>query len=225
LGDCLLISKGQVQAFFSKDQYKGHLILFSPEFIEDYTSSSALKKINRLYNHHLNQPHYKNVSGNKQFITSLTSELNSDKTYGKSEIVASLITVHLLGLEQQKLVDKTIPVFDRKYMLFESFNRKVEAHYMATRDATSYANFLGISYKHLNEICKEFTGSTAKEFIDEFVLLEAKRKLVTTTLTSRQISHECGFYEPTNFAKYFKKQVGMTPADFREKNQMVMDLP
>jgi AraC-like DNA-binding protein len=56
---------------------------------------------------------------------------------------------------------------------------------------------------------------TAKRVIVERIVLEAKRLLARSALTVAAISHQLGFDEPTNFVKYFKRETGTTPAQFR----------
>jgi AraC-like DNA-binding protein len=92
----------------------------------------------------------------------------------------------------------------------------VEKNFTKTRDAKAYAADLSISYKHLNDVSKEIVNSTAKSFIDNYVILEAKRMLVSTSLSVKEIAFELGFDEPTNFLKYFKKHTSITPVDFRK---------
>ena len=84
-----------------------------------------------------------------------------------------------------------------------------------SRNAEFYANQMNITYKHLNEICKEIINSTAKQFIDDFVLLEAKRQLTNSGIRSTDLAYQLGFREPTNFVKYFKKHTGLTPNQFK----------
>jgi AraC-like DNA-binding protein len=88
---------------------------------------------------------------------------------------------------------------------------------MKSRDAKFYAALLNISYRHLNNLCKEFTQKTAKSVIDGFVILEAKRKLFQPDLPIKEISYSMGFDEPTNFVKYFKSHTGVSPKTFRSQ--------
>ena len=72
------------------------------------------------------------------------------------------------------------------------------------------------TYKHLNIVCKEVINKTAKQYIDEFVILEAKRNLVNSTIKSTELAYLMGFEESTNFVKYFKKHTGFTPNHFKK---------
>lgn len=90
-----------------------------------------------------------------------------------------------------------------------------------TRNAKDYAKMLNVSYKHLNEICKHIDHKTAKALIDNYIILEAKRQLVTTPHTIKEIGFELGFNEPSNFRKYFCKHVDISPNEFLKKMKLV----
>ena len=74
-----------------------------------------------------------------------------------------------------------------------------------------------VSYKFLNDVVKHLTGKTAKTFIDEFVILEIKRYLVSTSLSIKEIAFKTGFEEPANMAKFFKKNSQLTPLKYRQQ--------
>jgi AraC-like DNA-binding protein len=79
---------------------------------------------------------------------------------------------------------------------------------------------LSITPNHLNDIIKQVTGKTARSFIVERILLEAKNLLTHTQIDIADISHNLQFDEPTNFSKLFKKYVGLTPLQFRNRKRL-----
>lgn len=98
---------------------------------------------------------------------------------------------------------------------FHRFRRELEQSYGALRSAQGYAERIGCSLKTLNGACQQASGKTAKELIDERVVLEAKRLLAHTDISVSAIGHRLNFSEPTNFGKYFAARVGVTPMQFR----------
>jgi len=78
------------------------------------------------------------------------------------------------------------------------------------------ADMLLVSYKYLNDIIKKVSGKTVKAFIDDYVTMEIKRLLVSTSLSVKEISYKTGFEEPPNMVKFFKKNTGKTPLKFRQ---------
>ncbi|WP_249037449.1 helix-turn-helix domain-containing protein [Lacinutrix venerupis] len=107
--------------------------------------------------------------------------------------------------------------YERKVVIFLNFKSLLEANFSTNRNADFYAKKLNITYKHLNEICKEILNVTAKQFIDAFVILEAKRLLINSEIKSTELAYKLGFQEPTNFVKYFKKHTKFTPNSFKKE--------
>lgn len=99
---------------------------------------------------------------------------------------------------------------------FSEFRHLLAAHFFQTRNAQRYAEMMNISYTHLNKIVKSVTGSTAKSFIDKFVILEIKRRLAVSGISVKELTYLMGFDEPTNFVKYFKKHTRKSPSRFRK---------
>ena len=78
-----------------------------------------------------------------------------------------------------------------------------------------YAGLLKVTPKHLSRTVKKQTGFTAVEWIERFVILEAKVLLKSSNLNIQQISDELNFPSQSFFGKYFKKLTGMSPKEFR----------
>ena len=78
-----------------------------------------------------------------------------------------------------------------------------------------YADKLYISPKYLSLIIKESTGRSAAEWIDEYVILEAKNLLRFSGKNIQQIAYELNFTNQSSFGKYFKHLTGMSPSEFQ----------
>ena len=103
--------------------------------------------------------------------------------------------------------NENIMTFDR--LLEENFKKHFNAQY--------YAAKMNISLKSLTRYTKQFYKLPPKEIIDQRRILEIKRLLKGTSLSGREISSLLNFDEATNMFKFFKKRVGMTPNEFRQK--------
>lgn len=99
--------------------------------------------------------------------------------------------------------------------LTEQFISLVQQHFKKERFLDFYASKLEMSTKHLSRSVKEVTGFSAVDWIDRFIILEAKVLLKSTTLSIQQISDELNFTSQSFFGKYFKKHTGKSPKDFR----------
>lgn len=97
----------------------------------------------------------------------------------------------------------------------DQFINLVQQHFKKERFLDFYASKLEITPKHLSRTMKSLTGITAVEWIERYVILEAKVLLKSTNMTVQQIADELNFPSQSFFGKYFKKNVGMSPKDFR----------
>jgi AraC-like DNA-binding protein len=163
----------------------------------------------------LGQEKINNPDRNQTLLGVLQKEL---KSYSSSlpNIVGALLGIYLLKLNEENNRSTAITIDNKNLDYFNHFKLLVEENFSKTRDAKVYASDLSISYKHLNEVCKEIAKTTAKSFIDSYVTLEAKRMLVSTSLSVKEIAFALGFDEPTNFLKYFRKHTNLTPVEFRK---------
>ena len=214
----LYLSKGQVNAFDFNEEVQGYLILFTEAYFKKQLNKLPNTEVVRLFNSHLFSPKIQipDNSNVKKYIELLFAEFYNEKeTFNKANTIDALFTVLFSKLEQLKKF-QTFHIKDSdKLALFLQFKSLVEQQYIQSRNADFYANKMGISYKHLNSICKEIINSTAKQFIDAFIVLEAKRRLVNSSVKSTELAFNMGFEEPTNFVKYFKKKTGLTPNKFK----------
>jgi AraC family transcriptional activator of pobA len=80
-----------------------------------------------------------------------------------------------------------------------------------------YADKLGMTVDRLNDHVKRSTGVTAGHLIRQRVLTEAKRQLVFTTQPIHDIAEQLAFADPSHFARFFRKQTGTTPHEFRDQ--------
>lgn len=102
--------------------------------------------------------------------------------------------------------------------LLRSFRRLLEGEYKNQWTVQQYATELHTSVSSLNRLCKEAIGLTAKDIIQERVLVEAKRKLIYTRNTLDQTAYTLGFKDPAYFSRFFKRLEGVSPSEYREAN-------
>ena len=102
-------------------------------------------------------------------------------------------------------------------ILMQDFLKTVQQHYKIERKVIFYADKLHLSAGYLSTVIKNVSGKTAAEWIDDYVILEAKSLLKSSSLTIQQISDGLNFPSQSFFGKYFKRQIGISPKEYREK--------
>lgn len=100
-------------------------------------------------------------------------------------------------------------------VLSKEFLKLVKENFRKQRQLKFYADSLCITPRYLSRVVKECTGSSAAEWIERCVVLEARALLKSTNMTIQQISDELNFPSQTFFGKYFKRRVGMSPKEYR----------
>jgi AraC family transcriptional regulator, transcriptional activator of pobA len=100
--------------------------------------------------------------------------------------------------------------------LVKSFRDLVERKYSTSHQVKDYAETLNVTPNYLNEVIKNSMNIPAKEFIQNRLILEAKRMVVFTEKSAKEIGFELGFEDPSHFSKFFKSNTGQTLQSFRE---------
>jgi AraC-like DNA-binding protein len=83
------------------------------------------------------------------------------------------------------------------------------------RNVGFYADRLSLTPKYLSRIIKEASGRSAPEWIDDYVILEAKNLLKYSGLAIKEIVYKLNFPSQSVFYKFFKARTGMTPTEYK----------
>lgn len=105
----------------------------------------------------------------------------------------------------------------RNQQLFDKFMALLKLHHATERGVKFYADRLCLTPNYLSGVIKEYSGKSAVEWINEFVILEAKIMLKNTDLSIQEIAFRLNFATQSAFGKYFKLQTGMGPKAYRGK--------
>jgi AraC-like DNA-binding protein len=95
------------------------------------------------------------------------------------------------------------------------FRDLLESNFTKLKSVNDYAKIICISEKRLGIATAKVLGKSPKEIITDRILLEAKRLLVHTNLSIKELGQELGFEDPAYFVRYFKKNTETTPVEFR----------
>ncbi len=139
----------------------------------------------------------------------------------KEHVIQSLceaIFYETLGLYTSHMKEGAGSAMKRKDELLYQFISLVEKNFRKHRDVSFYAAKLCVSAKHLSSIIKLVSGRTAGQWIDSYVILEAKMLLKNTARTIQEISSALNFADQSFFGKYFKRLTGKSPREYRVQN-------
>lgn len=118
---------------------------------------------------------------------------------------------------QRYFTEEQINGSNRKEELFKKFINLVHTYCATQRDVAFYAEQLCISTRYLSAITKEVAEDSAKEIIDENLVLELKMALQSTGVSLKEIADKYRFPDQSFFGRYFKKHTGMSPKEYRAR--------
>ncbi|HUN19861.1 MAG TPA: helix-turn-helix domain-containing protein [Muribaculaceae bacterium] len=118
--------------------------------------------------------------------------------------------------EENALVGSgTTTLSTRRMSYVHEFGRLVHKYFRKERSVAFYADKLFISPKYLSLLVKEATGRSAANWIDEYVIMEAKNMLRFSGRNIQQVTYDLNFPNQSSFGKYFKHLTGMSPTQYQ----------
>ncbi|MGU3374828.1 helix-turn-helix domain-containing protein [Chryseobacterium sp. M5A1_1a] len=183
-------------------------------------------KLNQFPFFQMNQePFIKLLEQETLMMEHLFWKLNSEKcqktTFNDDLLTRMFLNVILLEAERiynKKKVTNTFSL-SRKDQLTSQFQLLVNQHFMEKKLVTDYADLLNVHPNHLNDVIKEVTGFPASHFIQTQLIQEAKSRLIQTRDTVSMIAMDLNFTDDSYFGRFFKKQTGVTPLQYRKNHK------
>ncbi len=126
-----------------------------------------------------------------------------------------LLRIHLLHGRR----DAQRNIAPTSALRFRRFQTLLETDFPRHRDLAAYAARPGCTEKTLTRTVLDVAGKSAKAYIAARVNLEAKRLLVHTALPVGQVAERLGFEDATYFVKFFEREVGCKPREFRDRHR------
>lgn len=209
---------GQVHNWAFKGEVDGYIVNFSVPFFQSFLLKANYLEEFPFFTGIVDDSVIDIPAGAQAQIIKLFEQLICETEEPKplaDDMVRALmlqlfITVARTGMARG---NKAIPHYN--YTLLRSFQKLIEKNYTTLRLPKEYAELLYITPNHLNALCNDVLRMSAGEVIRNRIALEAKRLLINNDLTVLEIANQLNFTDNSYFTKFFKKQVGSTPEEFR----------
>ena len=107
---------------------------------------------------------------------------------------------------------------NRSQQLVDQYLKLVQTHCRQERQLDFYAQQMCLSTKYLAATVKAVTGKTAGDWIEDYVMLEAKTMLSNTDMTVSQVSDHLHFPDTSTFGKYFRRHTGLSPKEVKKQS-------
>ncbi|WP_444095416.1 helix-turn-helix domain-containing protein [Alistipes shahii] len=209
----------------SNNRFKAHLIVIAPDFLKRINIDT--KRMTPLFLQFGSLPCMELTHAESQslrsFISMVEQELKGSETDFSSEIIGGLIaaTIYKVGdilthyLTEHPEVDS--PIHNRAEEYFRQFTELLGEHYKHERSVGFYARQLCITPKYLTTLIKRISGKSVSEWIDNYVILEAKTLLKYSNMSVQEIAYYLNFPNQSFFGSYFKRNAGMSPSQYKAK--------
>ena len=215
------ISPGQVHLIARDKGYHGFLIVFTREFYSLDTFHQDLLQYLPFFNNRTMLP-ILNLN-DQQFEDLLVLLKQMQKEYLSGMTMTKGVLRSFLQILLLKCRDFYLQHFAHKEKMNEphfrhvqQFNLLVEQHFHKLHLVQDYSELLSLSPSQLNKYVKQITGHTAGEVIIDRLILEAKRLLLYTPLSNKEIAYELNYEDPSYFSRIFRKKTGQSPSGFRK---------
>ena len=205
-GTIIFISPGQIHSFDTKHDQEGYVLKICAELFDDFVSLSCVTVQD------------KDSAALEILIGAMQEELKKEDSLGHREALHALVKLFVIMVRRSYAeINPSAPNPHKvSYKAFLNFRKLIEENYCRLHTVKDYASLLNVSSKTLTLYVNECSKYSPLELINNRIILEAKRLLRYSVLSVKEIAFRLGFEDPSYFAKFFKRLVKQSPADYRE---------
>lgn len=209
----------------SVERLNVHVIAVSPDFIQriNIDTKHLLPLLLQFASYPCLAISHEECQALRNFIALIEQELKAPESEFSTEIIGGLITgtIYKVGeilrhyLAEHPEIEN--PTHDRAKEHFRQFTRLLNENYKRERSVGFYARQLCITPKYLTTLIKRISGKSVSEWIDSYVILEAKTLLKYSDMSVQEIAYALNFPNQSFFGSYFKRNTGMSPSQYRAR--------
>jgi AraC-like DNA-binding protein len=205
-----IVVPGQVHQMKRAPGSSGFVFLFTHEDIIESKSVFEFLLEQRAYSVEERDPFCTFSKEEAEFIAQIISN-----AWKNRELMSQAIMKHTLVGLCLRMMEQMQECDSPSSSIYTKFRQLLVNNFKEIRSVSAYADELNLSPKALNEIIKKFSGTTTSDHIYRQVILEAKRLLLLGS-SVKEVGFNLKFEDPAHFSKFFKKQVGLSPAEFQK---------
>jgi AraC-like DNA-binding protein len=151
-------------------------------------------------------------------VDAISREAHLQAAFAHDDYMKSLIRLFLIDMQRfgHRADRSQLQISNRAHLEFVKFRQLMEHHYRHLHQVRDYAGLLNISQKSLTNYVLTCSGTTPLRLIIARIVLDAKRQLRQSSRSVKEIGYSLGFDDPSYFVKFFKRNTGSLPAEFRQ---------
>lgn len=215
----IFTSPGQVRCWQIEQEVSGYVLFFEKDFLHLFFSDE-LFLYRFQYFHQYSRPNDMQLS-EMPFVKCQELLYGIEGEFGElqndsSHLIRSLLYQLLVLLNRYYAGVYNVQRDTFVHPDFYRFRSLLEKKFVSDQSVEAYTKMLNVSSGFLNKICRQFSGLSAQQMIHYKLISEIKKQLYQNK-SSKEISYEFGFSDPSNFNRFFKKFTGTTPQQYRKK--------
>ncbi len=224
------LSPGQIHRFDVKEGYKGVAVKMCTDFMKDENEYESLFVKYSLFYPFGTASCYTVDSRTAAMLRQLVAEMEEEALrageFGNIDILKSLLRVFLVKVLRCGSRENDARPDDLKpaHVLFLQFRKLVENEYKSLHTVQEYADRLNVAVRTLNKCVNDYARMSPLAFVNSRIALEARRMVRYSNMMFKEIASELGFGEPSYFVKFFRRQTGYLPSEFRIRNEVAHSL-
>ena len=214
------MSPGQAHKLELSNDIEGFIFIFTADFyLLNRSNQNTLIEFPFFYTiHQDNPPLLLESESDIRFLESLfrqgVAEIR-DAGESNTEMLRSILDLILTTCGARYQVIENLLNKGKGQILVKRFFHLVEENHQKNLSMSDYSGMIGVTPNHLTQTVKLLTGKTSSQIIKAKQLLEIKRLLVHTNLSVSEIANQLNFEDQSYFTKFFKRETGFTPIQFR----------
>lgn len=221
-GDLMFVSERHViDNYEASPDFECLCIMLTTEYYHGFVQD--VKNVSSLLLFSMNNPVVPLTSKEIQVFTNYFETIRKKMADTSHHYRSPLIKALLLAMfyDMSNVIYRVERQGNRKHTraeaIFAHFIRLLEDNFRTQHRVSWYAEQLCITPKYLSEIVKKISLRTPNEWIDSYVILEARVLLKNTTKSIKEITDELNFPNQSFLGKYFKEHVGVSPSEYRKR--------
>lgn len=214
------ISPGQVHFWKTTQPLQGQVLLFTGEFLRVAAGSDAGVRELAFFHRLEGAPELRLKGRAEQDIAGVLQQLAEEyrsSAVGRSQALRAWLQILLIKAQRLYAPQTSGASSTESAPLVRRFKQLVAEQFIRERSVPAYARQIGVSTGHLHDLVKRCTGFTPHQIIRQELVMEAKRLLAHSELTVAEISYRLAFEDTAYFGRFFKREVGSSPGDFRQR--------
>lgn len=228
-GTLVFIGPGQLVNVTNLDttsKPSGHALLFHPDLIRGTSLERSMDDYS-FFSYDLNEALHISQRERK-FVLDCFDKIRSELSLGIDRHTKRLVISNI-----ELFLNYCVRFYDRQFITRDNINLGIihkfessltnyfkmgNAKNLGTPSVSYFAGKFNLSPNYFGDLVKKETGRTAQEYIQSKIIEVAKEKIFDPEKSVSEIAYELGFKYPQHFSRFFKKQMGYSPNEYRSMN-------